>query len=70
MKRLLFLLPLLFSAPAMAQASETPEQATGSEVAYGIDISEFQGHIDWDRISKSGLDFIYIRASEALQLKI
>lgn len=53
----------------MAQASETPEQATGSEVAYGIDISEFQGHIDWDQISKSGLDFIYIRASEGITIK-
>lgn len=28
----------------------------------GIDVSEFQGDIDWQAVSDSGIDFVYIRA--------
>lgn len=40
-----------------------------SEVAYGIDISEFQGHINWNQIGRSGIDFVYIRASEGITIR-
>lgn len=30
----------------------------------GIDVSEYQGKIDWDTISNQGLKFAYIKATE------
>lgn len=36
-----------------------------SEVTYdGIDVSEWQGEINWEEVSQSGIKFVYIRASE------
>ena len=40
-----------------------------SNFAYGIDISEFQGHINWDQMSRSGIEFVYIRASEGITIR-
>lgn len=37
-------------------ASET------DEMTVGIDVSEFQGNIDWDQVSQSGIDFVIVRA--------
>lgn len=36
--------------------------ATSSIVAKGIDVSEYQGVIDWNRVKKSGIDFAILRA--------
>ena len=30
----------------------------------GIDISRYQGHIDWDRVRRSGIHFAYMKVSE------
>ena len=35
-----------------------------STVYDGIDVSEWQGEIDWERVSNSGISIAYIRASE------
>ena len=32
------------------------------ETAYGIDVSEWQGRIDWKAVKESGVDFAFIRA--------
>lgn len=32
------------------------------DTAYGIDVSEWQGHIDWQAVKESGVDFAFIRA--------
>lgn len=37
-------------------ASET------GDTTLGIDVSEFQGNIDWDEVSGSGIDFVMVRA--------
>ena len=31
-------------------------------ILHGIDVSEFQGKIDWERVKKAGFDFVFIRA--------
>lgn len=31
-------------------------------VRRGIDVSEFQGQIDWDKVKKAGYDFVFVRA--------
>ena len=31
------------------------------DTAYGIDVSEWQGHIDWKAVKKSGIDFAFVR---------
>lgn len=33
---------------------------------YGIDVSSFQGHIDWHAVKAAGKDFVFIKASEGL----
>ncbi len=35
----------------------------------GIDVSHHQGAIDWDKLSKQGVDFVYIKASEGGNFK-
>lgn len=35
----------------------------------GIDVSHFQGDIDWDKTAKAGIHFVYIKASEGLHTK-
>lgn len=36
---------------------------------HGIDVSHFQGKIQWQRVSKSGVKFAYIKASEGASLR-
>ncbi len=31
---------------------------------FGIDVSSHQGSIDWQRVARDGIDFVYIKASE------
>jgi lysozyme len=35
----------------------------------GIDVSHHQGEIDWDKVSRQGVDFVYIKASEGSNFK-
>lgn len=36
----------------------------GQDEVYGIDVSNHQGPIDWDRVANDGIDFAYIKATE------
>lgn len=35
-------------------------------VRQGIDVSEFQGKIDWEKVQKSGIDFVFVRAGHRM----
>lgn len=35
-----------------------------ADEAYGIDVSNHQGHIDWARVADDGIGFAYLKASE------
>ncbi len=39
-----------------------PDRDAGER--YGIDVSAHQGSIDWKRVSKDGIDFAYLKATE------
>lgn len=39
-----------------------PELQDGER--YGIDVSHHQGHIDWERVARDGIAFVYIKATE------
>lgn len=45
----------------------TPKMA-GFEV-HGIDISHYQGQIDWDQVLKQDIDFVFIKATEGQSLR-
>ena len=52
------------------RASATPTRTTGQGVrpwqypVHGIDVSKYQGDIDWHRVRASGIDFAFIKATE------
>ncbi|MCT4636700.1 MAG: GH25 family lysozyme [Bacteroidales bacterium] len=35
----------------------------------GIDVSHYQGEIDWEKVSSKGIDFAYIKATEGITIK-
>jgi len=35
-------------------------------VRHGIDVSEFQGRIDWKKVRESGIDFVFVRAGHRM----
>ena len=35
----------------------------------GVDVSEYQGEVDWDKISKQGISFSFIKATEGSEVK-
>lgn len=44
------------------QVSTVKEIASETDdLTIGIDVSEFQGNIDWDQVSASGIDFVMVR---------
>lgn len=36
------------------------------KIRRGIDVSEFQGEIDWDEVKKAGYDFVFVRAGHRM----
>jgi lysozyme len=42
--------------------SHRPSLAAGER--YGVDVSNHQGQIDWDRVAGDGIEFAYVKASE------
>ena len=44
-------------------------RAEAAEPVYaGIDISRYQGTVDFDRVAADGIDIVYMRAGEGLSL--
>lgn len=75
MKRIitaLLALTMLLSLCSLAAADEAGERfsdfkpralAAGETLRRGIDVSQFQGDIDWKAVADSGVEFVYIRAA-------
>ena len=53
------LLPAALAAALLASAPP----ASGAPPAVGIDVSRFQGTIDWSLVAGSGIDFAFVQAS-------
>jgi GH25 family lysozyme M1 (1,4-beta-N-acetylmuramidase) len=57
--RLLALIVIACAAPLCA----LPAQASAGTKAIGIDVSRFQGVIDWNAVAGSGIRFAFVQAS-------
>lgn len=60
-KRLALVLPLLLTFlpfPALALEADSPQ------ICAGVDVSIYQGEINFDRVRESGVEVVYIRAGE------
>ena len=59
----LFILLLVIFTTLMIPKSEAIEQASGR--AYqGIDVSNYQGNIDYAKVKEAGIEIVYIKATE------
>ena len=50
-------------------STANPEDSAGSSVSHqGLDVSSFQGQVDWEKVAASGKTFVYIKATEGIDL--
>ena len=61
-KLMTFLLIFAFVCVLCTEVFAFP--ASGSTIYRGIDVSEWQGRIDWNEVKNSGIQIVYIRSSE------
>jgi lysozyme len=54
------------AAPEVAAVSQAASVCAGSTTTYGIDVSRFQGDIDWDMVAGSDVKFAFIQISRSL----
>lgn len=52
------------TAAAPAKASDTTPTATGNTLLPGIDVSHYQGLVDWASVASDGVRFAYAKATE------
>jgi GH25 family lysozyme M1 (1,4-beta-N-acetylmuramidase) len=52
--------------PSVAQVRQTMNVCAGPSTVYGIDVSRFQGDIDWDQVAASGVKYAFIQISRSL----
>jgi len=64
-KSLVVLLPLLALTSCLP---DWPDVADRYEVS-GVDVSHYQGAIEWDKLAADGHDFAFIKATEGKELK-
>ena len=50
----------------LAQASDVVAASSGGPLQ-GIDVSHYQGEVDWARVAASGMSFTFIKATEGLR---
>ena len=43
------------------QVTQSPKPPVEKDMYYGVDVSSYQGRIDWDEVADSGIDFAMIR---------
>ena len=53
-------------APDLAQVTQNTNVCAAGATVYGIDVSRFQGDIDWDLVAESGVEFAFIQISRSL----
>jgi lysozyme len=65
--------PANLSAPAASVASASPARAAASTSvaaaddrlpARGVDVSHYQGHVDWSAVEEAGVGFAFLKATE------
>ncbi|XWN23718.1 MAG: GH25 family lysozyme [Roseibium sp.] len=49
---------------AACSAYDFPDQTPEDYAVHGIDVSRWQGDIDWDEVKRSGVQFAWIKATE------
>lgn len=54
---------LLAASGATSYSQVSPRQVSGEVIRPGIDVSEWQGNIDWAAVAASGVEFAIIRAA-------
>jgi GH25 family lysozyme M1 (1,4-beta-N-acetylmuramidase) len=54
----------LFTTLALAAAGLVTAQAAHADVVYGMDVSGYQGNVDWSSAYANGARFTYIKATE------
>jgi GH25 family lysozyme M1 (1,4-beta-N-acetylmuramidase) len=52
-------------APASAEQAEVVAQAAG-DLTFGIDVSHWQGSINWNSVANDGIDFAFTKATEGV----
>lgn len=64
----LVLVDTKLTTAALPYADSDPHDFTGLVPAdypvHGIDISKYQGDVDWSKLRKNGISFVYIKATE------
>jgi len=45
-----------------ADSTEVTEVKRSEETSFGIDVSSYQGEIDWEKVKNAGVDYVIIRA--------
>lgn len=53
-----------YGHPAYSEASDIPAVDKDNKYQYGIDVSEFQGSIDWNAVKASGIQFACMRSTK------
>jgi len=53
-------------SPSLAVATQPMSVCADGPTTYGIDVSRFQGDIDWNAVAGSGVKFAYIQISRSL----
>lgn len=54
-------LAVLLAVATFASIPNIDVQAAGSGIARGIDVSKYNGNIDWNAVKASGIDFVFVR---------
>jgi len=52
--------------PEVAQVEQKTNVCAAGPTVYGIDVSRFQGDIDWDQVAGSGVQYAFIQISRSL----
>lgn len=52
--------------PRVSATAQEMAVCAGDTTVYGIDVSRFQGDIDWQQVANSGVQFAYIQISRSL----
>jgi MYXO-CTERM domain-containing protein len=53
-------------SPELAEVAQTVSVCAGPTTTYGIDVSRFQGDINWDMVAASDVKFAFIQISRSL----
>jgi lysozyme len=65
-RRATLVLASLVCATLGAREARAAGVCAGPTTTYGIDVSRFQGDIDWNKVAASGVKFAFIQISRSL----